>query len=619
MPDTLTLLPTPRRLTQARGTYILAGTKTIALLGAPAQELLFSGERLRAALKRTAGLEWNLAATRGTEQETGVILCVQPEANASPESYQLDISAREIEITAPSARGIFYGVCTLIQIIEQAQPRLPALYIADAPDFPNRGVMWDISRSKVPTLQTLFDLVDLLASWKINQLQLYMEHAFAYRNHHVVWQDASPLTAQDILELDAYCRARYIQLVPNQNSFGHMHRWLKHEEYRDLAEYPAGFTDPKYWWGPAPFALNPTDPRSLALLRELYDELLPNFSSAHFNVGLDETFDLGMEGSKAEVEARGVGAVYLDFLKKIHGLVQARGKTMMFWGDIIINHPDLIPQLPRDVIAMEWGYEANHPFAKRAKLFAQAGIPFYVCPGTSSWISMLGRTENAIKNLRNAARSGHKYGAIGMLNTDWGDWGHLQFLPVSYLGLAYGAAVSWGVSTNRDLDIPRALDLFAFRDRARVMGRAAYELGNVYLHVDPTHHNASRIVRILFKSLNEIRGDKKLKRADFERALGSIDKASKPLTRAKMERADAKLIRLEYEWAARLARHGARRGLLALEKNPKRAAQMKRDLDKDLRGLIRAYKPLWAARNRPGGFEESVGWLEKMRDAYRAK
>lgn len=105
-------------------------------------------------------------------------------------------------------------------------------------------------------MQTLKMLVDDLATLKVNQLQLYMEHTFAYRGHEEVWRDSSPytgtiqiyrygshfsnlislLSVDDILELDSYCRERFIQLVPNQNSFGHFHRWLKHDNYRKYAE-----------------------------------------------------------------------------------------------------------------------------------------------------------------------------------------------------------------------------------------------------------------------------------------------------------------------------------------------------------------------------------------------
>jgi len=113
---------------------------------------------------------------------------------------------------------------------------LVCIDINDWPDFPNRGVLLDISRDKVPTMKTLYELVDLLSEWKINQFQLYTEHTFAYRNHGVVWDKAGPMTGEEILALDMYCRERFVELVPNQNSFAHMERWLKHKEYLHLAE-----------------------------------------------------------------------------------------------------------------------------------------------------------------------------------------------------------------------------------------------------------------------------------------------------------------------------------------------------------------------------------------------
>ena len=77
---------------------------------------------------------------------------------------------------------------------------------------PVRGAMLDISRDKVPTMATLRGLIELLASWKINQIQLYTEHTFAYRAHPEVWATASPMTADEIVELDAFCRERFVEL-----------------------------------------------------------------------------------------------------------------------------------------------------------------------------------------------------------------------------------------------------------------------------------------------------------------------------------------------------------------------------------------------------------------------
>src|SRR6266849_5392230 len=244
------------------------------------------------------------------------------------------------------------------------------------------------------------------------------------------------MTGQQILELDQFCRQRYIDLVPNQNSFGHMHRWLKHDRYRPLAEVPEGLDWPVFL-SPEPFSLAAADPGSIQLIKGLYDELLPHFSSRYFNVGCDETWDLGKGRSRELVEGRGKGRVYLDFVQAISAAVREHGRIMQFWGDIIVQHPELVPELPKDAIALEWGYEADHPFDQDGECFAQAGVKFYVCPGTSSWMSLLGRTDNAIANLRSAALNARKHGAIGYLNTDWGDYGHWQTLPVSYLGFAY--------------------------------------------------------------------------------------------------------------------------------------------------------------------------------------
>jgi N-acetyl-beta-hexosaminidase len=345
---------------------------------------------------------------------------------------------------------LFYGVVTFLQLIRLGDGRIPLGEIEDEPDFPVRGVMLDISRDKVPTMATLFELVDKFAAWKLNHLELYIEHTFAYQNHRAVWENSSPMTGAEIRMLDDYCRARFIDLVPNQNSFGHLTKWLTKPAYAELAESPEGGDTPWGTHNPLPNSLNPADPRSLALIAELYDELLPHFSSRKFNVGCDETWDLGQGKCKALCAERGKGRVYLDYVRKLYELVKGHGKTMHFWGDIIIKYPELVPELPKDVVVLEWGYDADHPFAEHGAKFEAAGIPFHVCPGTSAWNSIAGRVENGFANLRAAAENGLRYGATGYLITDWGDNGHWQVLPVSYPGFMAGAAMAWNVGGARE-------------------------------------------------------------------------------------------------------------------------------------------------------------------------
>ncbi len=175
--------------------------------------------------------------------------------------------------------------------------------------------MLDISRDRVPTRATLERLVGLLRLARLNHLQLYIEHTFAYREHEVVWRDASPLTADDVRWLDAVCRDAGIELVANQNCFGHMNRWLQHEAYRQRAEAPDGFELLPGVRLPAS-VLAPT-PENAAFARDLFDELLPNFSSRRVNVGFDEPFELGHGVSRDEVARRGKVAVYIDHLRRV--------------------------------------------------------------------------------------------------------------------------------------------------------------------------------------------------------------------------------------------------------------------------------------------------------------
>lgn len=618
--NTLNLLPQPRQLDALPGMHAIVAGRRILVHGAMPGALLFIAQRLQQALRTHAGVDWELTATAdGPLGEIGIALRLSDGASPHLQGYQLAIKDEQILVEASTPAGIFYGVCTLIQILEQSGRLLPCMLVTDHPDFAARGVVLDISRDKVPTMETLYGLVDMLASWKINQIQLYTEHTFAYHNHPDVWAKASPITGQEILELDAYCRERFVELVPNQNSFGHMHRWLIHERYAALAETHDWFDTP---WGirlKGPFSLAPEDPGSLRLVTSLFDELLPHFSSPLLNVGCDETIDLGQGRSRAACEARGRGRVYLDFLLKIYQAARERGRTMQFWGDIIIEHPELIAELPRDVIALEWGYEASHPFAEHCPRFAESGIPFYVCPGTSSWNTIGGRTDNTVGNIRNAAEHGLRNGAIGLLNTDWGDMGHWQALPISFLGFATGAAFSWAYAANQNIPIADTVGLHAFGDPTGAMGQVVYNLGNVYRSVGLEPHNSSALFWVLQELPGEPSEPIPQPELDFEAALAAIDSAMAPMSQARMRRADAAQITQELEQSARLMRHACRLGQLIQDgdTDPTGSAGRRRLLSEDMREIVREYERLWIGRNRPGGLPDSVARLEQVRQRYR--
>ena len=348
--------------------------------------------------------------------------------------------------------------------------------------FEKRGYLLDISRDRVPTMKTLRELVDLLAFRGYNQFQLYTEHTFAYRDHRAVWEAADPMTAEEIRRLDAYCAMQGIELVANQNCFGHMERWLVHPEYNSLARYPnGGAVTP---WGAIkkfPTTLDPRRPGSLELIKGLLAELLPNFTSPLVNVNCDETFEIDDPEE------------YLGFLLKVFDCARAGGKRPMFWGDIVLRHPELIARLPKDVIALDWGYEGNHPFDREAAAFKASGLDFYVCPGTSSWRSLGGRIENLRENLEAAERAGRRHGAKGYLVTDWGDEGHWQPLAASLPGLILGGEFAMTGAKATKMDLERELD----RTMDAPLGGLLLRLGTLYLRGGAVKANCSELFNIL--------------------------------------------------------------------------------------------------------------------------
>jgi len=348
--------------------------------------------------------------------------------------------------------------------------------------FEVRGYMLDVSRDRVPTLKTLREIVDLLARCNYNQLQLYTEHTFAYSAHPDAWEEADPITPDEVRKLDAYCRMQGIELVANQNTFGHMERWLKLPRYNSLAKFPNGGAITP--WGTIkkyPTTLDPANPGSIALVESLLDELLPNFSSPLVNIGCDETFEI------EDPEE------YLAFLLKVCDAARRHGKRPMFWGDIILKHPDMVARLPKDLIALDWGYEGNHPFAKECAVFKSAGLDFYVCPGTSSWRSLGGRLENMRENLEAAERAGRLNGAKGYLVTDWGDEGHWQPLAASLPGLIMGGAFAASGAKAAKMDLEQELNSVM----GAPLGGILMRLGTLYLRGGAIRANCSELFNIL--------------------------------------------------------------------------------------------------------------------------
>jgi len=583
----------------------------------------------------------SLKILRGTftlpkHKPLGAINVIRTQAvPAQPEGYALTIDRSGVQIEFRDTPGLRAASATLRQLLRECGRRLPCLKIRDWPDFARRGVMLDISRGRVPKLETLLDLAEKFSDFKINELQLYTEHTFAYRKYKSVWQSWGALTAKEIQVLDVRCRELGIDLVPNQNSFGHLRYFLEDLRLKKLGELSQPYEAETNDFLRRPTTLAPNHPGTLPFLRGLYDELLPNFSSRFFNIGGDETWDLGKGQSKKICKAKGKGHVYFDFLKKIHREVKARKRKMMFWGDIILKYPQLLPELAAlgtpgpgsasqshstkhaeavlgapNLIALNWGYEANHPFAKEAAQFTKAKIPFYVCPGTSTWQTIIGKHDNALANLRAAAKAGKKFGAMGFLNTDWGDGGHPQPLAVSWPLFAAGAALAWNSKALDESALLAVLSRDVFDDPAGKIAHAGFKLGFAHQKLGVKALNETPLGTVIAAPKpedrelfcrNGLKWFAKIPAKKILAALKEIQKQRAILSHAKPGSDSGKILARELDLAAQMAEQSCKfmlwqQAVAAGRKSEAKA--LARQGIRDLKKLNKDFKACWPLRNK---------------------
>ena len=480
-PEAIQLIPQPKQLRPTGEAFRLTRDVRLALADALSADDRFAAEDFARDVRETTG---GLALSTGRPRTRRTILVgalnhpavaaalkranlgAPPKLNE--EGYVLSVSADEVVVAGTTTAGTFYGLQTLKQLVRGDAPDayLPGVRIIDYPTMRWRGLSDDISRGPVPTIEYIKRQIRTLAYFKMNMHSFYMEHTFASKSHPLIAPEGGSLTPEEIRELVAYARRYHVILVPEQQTFGHLHKALKFEKYNELAEVPYGDM------------LSPQQAGSLRLVADWYRELAELFPGPFFHIGADETFELGEGQSRDEVRARGAGAVYFDYLKRVRELLQPHNRRLMFWGDIALNHPELIGQIPKDLIVMNWAYGARDDFTARIKPFKDAGLEQFVCPGVSNWNQVFPNLDNAARNITNFVRDGQRAGALGMLNTNWDDDGETLF-EMTWYGVVLGAAASWQEGQLDLAQFERDFDWTFFRRDGDSLVRALRTLGGV--------------------------------------------------------------------------------------------------------------------------------------------
>ena len=468
------LLPKPKERSFQDGAYTPGIHAMILLAPGTAPGALLYARMLQQTFADQAGLTPDIG--RGAARPGDIALAVDAALPAG--QYRLAIAPDAVTLTAGDDEALCNGVQTLRQIIDLNGAVLPAQTITDWPDMATRGYYFDCSRGRVPKLSYLKQVADRLCRYKVNQWQLYIEHTYLFRDLSEAWRDDTPLTAQEILELDDYCAARHIELVPSLSTFGHMYKILSTKTCCDLCELEDSEKIPfSYSYAGWHHTLNASDPDSLAFVKKLIDEYRPLFRTNKFNICDDETFDLGKGRSKEQADREGAQALYVRHVKALCEYIVAQGGIPQFWGDIMWRFPESCRELPKETICLNWGYLPEQR-ENEIRDIAASGITQYACPGCCGWNRWMPLQLYAYKNNRIMGRHARKYHAVGILNTDWGDYGHINDPRLTVPGMLYGAAFAWNADEVPFDEINEAVSRLEYGDASGTLAGAMAEMSD---------------------------------------------------------------------------------------------------------------------------------------------
>jgi hypothetical protein len=464
------LIPLPCRITSRDGVFVIDHNTNIVLDASLDDNDFETAKLLQREIQKVAAIKLPVKKVlQSAGQPAGNCIHFQADSlQLKQEAYRLTVCAGKITISACSSRGFLYGAATLIQLCRVSRTEIGCVDISDEPSFKNRGYMLDVSRGRIPAMDSLKALIDRLALYKINQLQLYTESSFRFDGLEEIWSQTDPVIPEEILELDRYCNTRGIELVPCIATFGHLYDLLRSQSFRQYSEMDTEVGEPFTWYQRMRYhIINVSDPESFDLITGILDQYLPLFRSNKINICCDETFDLGKGKSAAMAQQLGYGELYLSFVNRLARYLQDKGKEVMIWADIVQNHTECLEGLNAKVTCLNWYYNYGAK-EESVKILSDKGLKQYVCPSVSGYSRMVNAYDMSFTNIREMAKLGNQYHVDGILNTDWGDSGHINMPALAIPGMIYGAAQGWNAEDDRDFaTIDRTISLVEYGDREK--------------------------------------------------------------------------------------------------------------------------------------------------------
>ena len=579
-------------------------------------EEAFKNEALR--LKTVWESEFRLKVISGDKKAANIWLVAPDNSPAAQkirtreEAYVLRIGKEKTVIMATDAAGIFYGLQSLLQVW-RASRRLPELTLIDWPDMKMRGITDDISRGQVSTPENVRKIIRFLASMKMNVYMPYLEDLFPFSSYPDIGRERGLYSVQQWRELQAYADSFHVQIIPIFQTLGHYENLLIQDKYRSLAEYPGGAS------------LQVNNEATYAFLEKVIDEIVPVFKSVYFHIGADESWDVGKHATAALTRRNGLGSVHAAHYRRVYDMLKKHGKKVMMYGDIILKHPEILTEIPDDIIMFDWHYYPRQEYPS-VELFRKAGRAFIVSPGIHNWRRFFPNITDALANIRTLTVQGYKNGALGSITSNWGDYGGMNLRELNYYGNAFSGAVSWNVRQTGEADFNRRFFDFFLGGNAPLYGAVYALLNDMSDRAEWLSMVSQPFYPLAGDKINELRRASALPR-QAEDVLALLKKARPPRNGDHVAYLDfsARL----YRWYGRLARlkldmydYGRDKDFIlpvSALYSPEELSARARALAAEVEALSGEYAVLWKKTNLPHNLQRMTALWERVALELRVK
>jgi hexosaminidase len=359
-------------------------------------------------------------------------ITVSRDAALAPQAYRLTIEPDRVSIASSDDAGAFYGAMTLAQlpVREGTGWILPCVRIADRPSLRWRILSDDVSRGPLPTMRYFEERIRTIAAFKMNGYSPYMEHVFVSPTDPLP-APLDGITPAELRALTLYAARFHVALIPEQQSFAHMHNTLRVERYATAAELPHGYL------------LAPNVPLSMEYLTRIVEqELAAVGRPPFFHIGSDETATLGLGKTASYVAQVGRSQAYADHIVAMNRLIAPSGARIMLWDDGIEADPGIMKLIPASAVVVNWHYGDEPTFEPYIRTIAGGGFEQMVAPGARNWNEIFPNVTAAIDNERRFIDEGKSARVLGLFQTVWHDDGETLY-EATWYPVIYSAAAAW--------------------------------------------------------------------------------------------------------------------------------------------------------------------------------